>query len=79
MAGLRASGISYRGAIRFESPLSCMPPVSASEYQLPVGEPVRVLTAALDQRVDQGVSVAGVHPGYVADLISRVTHRSHRG
>jgi hypothetical protein len=42
VAGLRASGISYRGAIRFESPLCCMPPVFASEYQLPVVQPLAV-------------------------------------
>jgi hypothetical protein len=35
VAGVRASGISYRGAIRFESPLSCLPSVHGAEYQVP--------------------------------------------
>ena len=43
--------------------------------QLPVGEPVRVLAAALDQGVDQRVPVLGVHAGNVADLVPRVAHR----
>jgi hypothetical protein len=34
VAGVRASGISYRGAIRFESPLTCMP-LPAAEYPVP--------------------------------------------
>ena len=42
--------------------------------QLPVGEPVRVLAAALDQGVDQRVPVLGVHAGNVADLVPRVAH-----
>ncbi len=44
--------------------------------QLPVGKPVRVLAAALDQRVDQRVAVLGVHAGNVADRIPRVAHRA---
>jgi len=35
VAGLRTSGISYRGAIRFESPLTCLPSVHGAEYQVP--------------------------------------------
>jgi len=32
VAGVRASGISYRGAVRFDSPLTCMPLPCAAEY-----------------------------------------------
>ena len=35
VAGVRASGISFRGAIRFEAPLSCMRAVDTAEYQMP--------------------------------------------
>ena len=35
--------------------------------QLTLGEPVLVLAAAFDQRVDQRVAVAGVDAGHVAD------------
>ncbi len=42
--------------------------------QLPFGEPVGVLAAARDQRVDQRVPVLGVDAGHIADRITRVTH-----
>jgi hypothetical protein len=35
VAALRESGISFRGAVRFESPLTCLPSVYGEEYQLP--------------------------------------------
>jgi PilZ domain len=35
VAGVRANGISYRGAIRFESPLTCMAPSHALNYPVP--------------------------------------------
>ena len=42
--------------------------------QLFLGEPVRVLAAAFDQRVDQGVAVLRVDAGNVADPIAGVAH-----
>jgi hypothetical protein len=32
VAGVRASGISYRGAVRFETPLTCVSPSHSAEY-----------------------------------------------
>ncbi len=48
--------------------------------QLFLGEPVRVLAAAFDQRVDQGVAVLRVDTGDVADPIagSRAWHATAR-
>ncbi len=42
--------------------------------QLSVGEPVRVLTAALDERMNQSVAVLRVHAGDVADGVAGVAH-----
>jgi hypothetical protein len=36
VAAVRASGISFRGAIRFESPLSCLRPAHGPAYPLPI-------------------------------------------
>ena len=47
--------------------------------QLFLGEPVRVLTAALDQRVNQGVAVLRVDAGDLADLIAGVAHGAQQG
>jgi hypothetical protein len=35
VAGVRASGISFRGAVRFESRLTCLSPAYSAEYPLP--------------------------------------------
>ena len=43
--------------------------------ELSVGEPVRILAAALDQRVHQRVAVLGVDAGDVADAVAGVAHR----
>ncbi len=48
-------------------------------HQLDFGEPVGVLAAALDQRVNQRVAVLGVDTGNVADLVSRVAHGAQQG
>ena len=40
--------------------------------QLTVGQPVRVLAAAFDERVHQGVAVAGRQPGHLADVVTGV-------
>lgn len=40
--------------------------------ELTFGEPVRILVAALDQRVHQGVPVAGLETGHLTDLIAVV-------
>jgi hypothetical protein len=42
VAGLRASGISFRGAIRFDAPLSGMPPAHAAEYPPPTARALAV-------------------------------------
>ncbi len=47
--------------------------------QLPVGEPVGVLAATLDQRVHEGVAVPRVHTGNVADAIARLAHGPQQG
>jgi hypothetical protein len=38
VAGLHAHGIAYRGAIRFESALTCLQPARALEQRLPVDD-----------------------------------------
>ncbi len=43
--------------------------------QLALGQPVRVLPAAFDQRVDQRVTVPGLQPGHVADAVAGIAHR----
>ena len=43
--------------------------------QLPFGEPVGVLSAAFDQRVDQRVAVAGFDAGQVAHPVPVLAHR----
>jgi hypothetical protein len=42
VAGVRASGISYRGAIHFETPLTCLSSVRGPEYQLPAVDALAV-------------------------------------
>ena len=42
--------------------------------QLPFGQPVRVLAAAFDQCVDQGVAVVGLDAGQIADLVTVLAH-----
>ena len=46
--------------------------------QLVLGQPVGVLAAALDQRVDQRVAVAGVDARDVADAVAGIAHRAQQ-
>lgn len=43
--------------------------------QLPFGEPVGVLPAAFDQRVDQGVTVVRLDAGQITHLVAALAHR----
>lgn len=43
--------------------------------QLAFGEPVGVLAAAFDQRVNQGVAVVRLDAGQVTDVVTVVAHR----
>ena len=51
--------------------------------QLRVGQPVWVQPAPVDQRMHQGITVAGLHTGYITDLIAvvpqSIQQRQHTG